>query len=168
MTDSGDDLPPVIVVMGVSGSGKTTLARAVARAMDWSFIEGDDHHSDANRAKMAAGQPLNNDDRKDWIASITTTARAQAPCVISCSALNPTVRSWLAEGLGTPPAYLYLHGAKRILKTRLARRKGHFFDPALLDSQLSAMDPPEDAVRINIALSPKAQLNYALRVCQRL
>ena len=44
-----------IVVMGVSGSGKSTLARALADALGWAFVEGDDLHPPANIAKMAAG-----------------------------------------------------------------------------------------------------------------
>ena len=33
-----------LVVMGVSGCGKSSLGAAVAAALGWSLVEGDDHH----------------------------------------------------------------------------------------------------------------------------
>ena len=51
---SGNDGGPavVVVVMGVSGCGKTTVGAAVADALGAVFYEGDDFHSQANKAKM--------------------------------------------------------------------------------------------------------------------
>lgn len=156
--------PCTVVVMGVSGCGKTTLGRALAAALGWPFIEGDDHHSEANRAKMASGQPLENEDRQAWIAALTGAMRAAGPVsVAACSALNPVVRGWIEAGIGAPPVYLLLDGERNVLADRLARRPGHFMPPGLLDSQLAALDPPADAALIPISLPLEAQVDLALK-----
>src|SRR6266404_3576824 len=51
-----------VVVMGVAGSGKSTLGAALAERMGWAMIEGDDFHSDENKARMHAGVPLSDAD----------------------------------------------------------------------------------------------------------
>ncbi len=48
----------IVVVMGVCGSGKTSVGKVIASRMNWPFIEGDDLHPPANKAKMASGVPL--------------------------------------------------------------------------------------------------------------
>ena len=45
------DAVMVIIVMGVSGSGKTAVGRALAERLGAAFIDADDHHSAANKAK---------------------------------------------------------------------------------------------------------------------
>jgi carbohydrate kinase (thermoresistant glucokinase family) len=56
-----------IVVMGVSGCGKSSVGLALAEALGARFIDGDDLHPEANKAKMAAGIPLNDEDRWPWL-----------------------------------------------------------------------------------------------------
>lgn len=164
MPDPSSDPCPAVIVMGVAGSGKTTLARALAGHLHRAFIEGDDFHSKGNKAKMAAGLPLDNDDRRDWIAALTGAIRARGePCIVSCSALNSVVRDWIAGGLGHAPLYILLHGPAALLDERLRARTGHYFGPALLGSQLAALDPPPGAVRIDIALPADEQLSVALK-----
>ena len=45
-------LPP-LVIMGVSGTGKTVLGAQVAHALDRRFVDADDLHSAANKARWA-------------------------------------------------------------------------------------------------------------------
>lgn len=52
-----------IIVMGVCGSGKSSIGLKVANALGAKFIDGDDLHPRANIQKMAAGNPLNDEDR---------------------------------------------------------------------------------------------------------
>ena len=47
----------ILVLMGVSGSGKTTVGKILAEKLGWNFVEADDFHSEANKAKMHAGDP---------------------------------------------------------------------------------------------------------------
>ena len=60
----------IIVLMGVSGCGKTTIGTNLARRLNWEYQEGDDLHPQTNILKMSEGIPLNDDDRKPWIARI--------------------------------------------------------------------------------------------------
>ena len=70
-TGTSPSLTPLcLVVMGVSGVGKTSVARVLAARTGWTFQEGDDLHPEANRAKMAAGHPLDDDDRGPWLRRI--------------------------------------------------------------------------------------------------
>ena len=59
----------IVIVMGVSGSGKSFCAGKLAEATGWTFAEGDDYHSEANKAKMHAGIPLTDADRGPWLDS---------------------------------------------------------------------------------------------------
>ena len=59
----------VIVLMGVAGSGKSTIGRMLARALGGDFYDADELHPQANRDKMRRGIPLNDDDRRPWLAA---------------------------------------------------------------------------------------------------
>ena len=60
----------IVIVMGVAGSEKTTLGSALAQALDWEFVEGDDFHPPHNIEKMRHGEPLNDADRAPWLAQL--------------------------------------------------------------------------------------------------
>ena len=60
-----------VVVMGVSGCGKSTVGHLLAGRLGVPFVEGDDLHSAANVAKMAAGQPLTDEDRAGWLQALS-------------------------------------------------------------------------------------------------
>ena len=156
--------PPVLVVMGVSGSGKTTVAKKLAEALGWTFEEGDDLHPAANVAKMRAGHPLDDEDRKPWLEAIGQWIDDQAargePGVITCSALKRVYRDHIRAGR-PQVAFVFLKGSKELIAERLAHRHGHFMPPALLDSQFEALEEPgpdEPVITVDIAKSPEAQV----------
>ena len=60
----------IVVAMGVCGSGKTSVGKAIASQLSWTFIEGDDLHPSSNKAKMASGVPLTDQDRWPWLDAI--------------------------------------------------------------------------------------------------
>jgi gluconokinase len=60
----------IVVLMGVSGSGKTTIGTLLAERMGTAFADADDYHPAANKAKMAAGHPLNDEDRQPWLETL--------------------------------------------------------------------------------------------------
>jgi gluconokinase len=147
----------VIVLMGVSGSGKTTVGRALAGALGWTFADADDHHSPANRAKMHAGIPLTEDDRRPWLEGLAALLQGWRgrgeSAVLACSALSRRSREIL--GLGTPDlVFVHLKGSPELIRSRLEARAGHFFNPSLLASQFAALEEPEGAVVVDIAPSP--------------
>ena len=93
--------PLVVVVMGVSGSGKSTLAAALADALGWDLLEGDDLHPPANVAMMARGEPLTDADRQPWLDAIgewVDVRRAEGrSAVVTCSALRRRYRDILRD-----------------------------------------------------------------------
>ncbi|WP_182618618.1 gluconokinase [Promicromonospora sukumoe] len=152
-----DPGPRAFVVMGVAGSGKTTVAALLAGRLGASFAEGDDFHSPANVAKMAAGHPLDDDDRwpwlqgiRDWFAKELAAGRS---AVVPCSALRRSYRDLLetagngsADGAGAIGTVQFVHltGSYELLRTRIQGRAGHFMKPEMLDSQLAALEPLAD------------------------
>src|SRR5215469_1721388 len=89
----------VVVVMGVAGAGKSTVAHRLADALGWDFAEGDYLHSAESVAKMAAGQPLTDADRKPWLEQVAQWIDAEIESgrsgVITCSALKRAYRDIL-------------------------------------------------------------------------
>lgn len=138
----------VIVVMGPSGSGKTTVGLRLAAALGWPYYEGDDFHPAANVALMQAGTPLGDAERAPWLAALAgVVARCVAegaPAVLACSALRRDYRRALVPPRAPVGAvrFVYLHAEPALLAARLAGRGGHFFAPALLPSQLAALEAP--------------------------
>src|SRR5687768_5001583 len=88
-----------VVIMGVAGSGKSTVGRLLARKIGATFIEGDDLHPKANIARMAAGEPLDDDARKPWLEAIAKElARAGGKSlVVACSALKRSYREVIRQ-----------------------------------------------------------------------
>ena len=154
--------------MGVSGSGKTTLGHALAERLGWPFLEGDDLHPQANRAKMAAGVPLEDADRAPWLEAISDWIAARigdgGSGVVACSALKRAYRAVLAAD--RPEVWFVLQdGPAEVLQARLKTRRGHFMPPALLDSQLETLERPtadEQAVIVDLRLPIDEQAAAAL------
>lgn len=140
----------LIIIMGVAGSGKTSIASALAGQMGWPFIEADEHHSAANKTKMAAGTPLTDEDRESWVDSMCRMAAAmpESRIVLACSALTPYVQAGLREGSGRRCHFVMLDVPRDELARRITARPDHFMPVSLLDSQFASLQVPEDAVRI--------------------
>lgn len=151
----------VVVVMGVSGCGKTSLGAALAGALGLPFFDADDHHPDANRAKMARGEPLDDADREPWLRALNALLRNNAGgCVLACSALKERYREALAAGVGARFVHLALPLAEA--ERRIAGRGGHFMPPSLARSQFEALEPPKDAIELDATLPPAELLAVAL------
>jgi gluconokinase len=149
---------PRIVVMGVSGAGKTCIAGALARRLASEYADGDAFHSPENRAKMAAGKPLEDADRWPWLEAIGDylAQRAAHGAVVSCSALRRRYRDVLRRA-APDLVFVHLDGDPRLIERRLAARRGHFMPPSLLASQISTLEPlqpDERGIAVDIAPTP--------------
>ena len=143
----GDTHPPcALVLMGVSGSGKSTIADRLAARLDWRFEDGDGFHPPGNVAKMSAGQPLTDDDRRPWLQAIADeidrVSRQGERLVVACSALKRSYRDILSHGR-KDIRFVFLNGSYELIAGRLAARKGHFMPPGLLASQFKTLEPPD-------------------------
>jgi gluconokinase len=157
----------VIVVMGVSGSGKTTVGQLLADALGAEFAEGDAYHPPANVDKMRRGTPLEDADRWPWLqalaAQIDRWLAAGKTVVLACSALKQSYRDVLAQGR-PGVRFVHLEGDKALIRRRLDARRGHYMPAALLDSQFAALEPPADAVTVDVAGTPEAIAATIIRV----
>jgi len=151
--------------MGVAGSGKTTIGRQLANELGWKFADADEFHPPANVAKMSAGIPLDDVDRAPWLAAIRlyidTRLERGEDAVVTCSALKEKHRAVL---MGNPAMVklVYLRGNRDLLLQRISGRQDHFMKPAMLDSQLAALEEPANAIVVDIGQSP-AQIIAAIR-----
>jgi gluconokinase len=148
----------IIVLMGVSGSGKTTVGKAYASQMGWTFVDADDFHPAANIAKMHRGEPLTDADRWPWLEAIRQrlllAAQRGENVVLACSALKHAYQEYLTHEDPERIYYVYLRGSEELIRQRLVERKGHFMNPNLLHSQFETLEPPENAIEIDIAPPP--------------
>ncbi len=159
----------IAIVMGVSGSGKTTVAAGLARREGWILLEGDKFHPPENIAKMKAGTPLTDADRRPWLEAIAAKAdelrAAGQSAAVACSALKRTYRDIL---IGSRPdtVLVYLRGSKALIGERMKARKNHFMPAALLDSQFATLEEPgseERPIIVDIGGPPDAVIEDAIR-----
>lgn len=159
-------LTTAVVVMGVAGSGKTTVASILARRLGWTLAEADDFHSPENVAKMSAGTPLTDEDRKPWLAAIRDwISTGEGNVVVTCSALRRGYRDVLREA-ESRVRFLHLAGSRDEIRDRMAARTDHFMPLELLDSQLDTLEPlasDEDGVVVSIAGTPEEIAEAALQ-----
>jgi gluconokinase len=149
----------VIVLMGVAGSGKSSVGEALARRLGWRFHDADDFHSTRNREKMRRGIPLDDNDRRPWLeairAAIVQSLAAGENAIYACSALKQAYRRLLAAD-ATEVKFVYLKGSPGLIAERLAHRRRHFFDPALLQTQFDELEEPRGVLEVGISSTPEA------------
>ncbi|WP_457966887.1 gluconokinase [Arthrobacter sp. D1-29] len=147
-----------VVVMGVSGCGKSTVGALLAQELGAGFLDGDSLHPGANIQKMAAGIPLDDNDRRPWLQEVGRRLAAEGDnsLVIACSALKRSYRDLIRSG-AADARFVHLHGTASLLAARMAARPGHFMPPSLLASQLETLEPlgeGESGIVLNIGESP--------------
>ncbi len=141
----------LIVIMGVAGSGKSSVAHSVAQSTGWPYVEADLFHPAANIEKMRKGQALDNADRHRWISDLRVAIGhlSDTTVLLACSALNQTVRTWLADGLDRSVSWCWLDVSETVARARVADRMDHFMPADLIASQFQALEAPGAAMRIN-------------------
>lgn len=158
-----------VVVMGVSGCGKSTVGHLLAGRLAVPFVEGDDLHSAANVAKMAAGQPLTDEDRVGWLQALSQrlqqAVRHDQGVVVACSALKKAYRDVLRQG-APDVLFVHLQGSADILAQRLQQRTAHYMPATLLQSQLAILEPPqadETAMTLDMLMPPEQQCKQVMQ-----
>lgn len=144
--------------MGVAGTGKTTIGPLLAARLGVPYAEGDDFHPQANIAKMTAGTPLTDEDRRPWLDAIGRWAhdRAGLGGVVSSSALKRGYRDRL-RAAAPGVVFVHLTGARELIEDRMSHREGHFMPTALLDSQFATLQPlaaDEAGVQVDVSGDP--------------
>ena len=153
--------------MGVSGSGKTTIGELLAKKLAIPFYDGDDFHPEENVKKMAAGHPLNDEDRKSWLLRLNALSQENSEngAVIVCSALKQSYRNILQKGVEDKAVFLFLSGSFETILDRMQKRKGHFMPPDLLKSQFETLEIPNDSRSVSIDQTPE---NILAEIVQKL
>lgn len=151
----------IAILMGVTASGKSTIAAELVRLTGWSFAEGDDYHSAASKQKMHSGQPLTDEDRAPWLASlhnvIAAWVRDGRNGIMTCSALKQSYRDVLTKNIPEGTCrFVLLEVPLSVLEERVKDRAGHFMNPDLLQSQLDTLELPRDALRVDATGVPAA------------
>ncbi|KQC28888.1 gluconokinase [Flagellimonas eckloniae] len=146
----------VFILMGVSGTGKSTIGNLLSNKLGIPFFDGDDFHPEANIKKMAAGKPLNDDDRQGWLIKLNELAKEYKfrGAIIACSALKESYRGILQNEMENQLQFVHLEGSFELIKSRLENRKDHFMPLELLKSQFETLEPPVDAITVSISLTP--------------
>lgn len=138
--------------MGVSGSGKTVVGQTLATDLGWPFFDADDLHPEANVAKMAAGTPLTDADRWPWLDRVASEmalieGRGEN-AVLACSALRQAYRDRISRAGDV--RFVHLAGDHDTIAARLATRSHRYMPPTLLASQFATLEPPRDAVVVDV------------------
>jgi len=97
---------------------------------------------------MKEGTPLTDRDRKPWLKTLADFMGAHGEMILACSALKHSYRRIL--GFSPEVRFVYLKGDYPLIRTRLEERKGHFFNPDLLDSQFATLEEPRNAIIVDI------------------
>lgn len=149
---------PIIILMGVSGSGKTTVGELLSTQTGIPFFDGDDFHSQANVAKMAAGTPLTDADRAGWLADLARHIgqwEQDKGAILACSALKESYRTTLQAGAHSPLTWVFLTGDPALLLLRMSSRQGSYMKANMLDSQLATLEMPAYGLHLNVADTPQ-------------
>ena len=144
----------IVIVMGVSGCGTSTVGTLLAQRLGVEFLDGDEFHPPENVAKMAAGVPLSDDDRQPWLECLNAELRKTSGVVLACSALKESYRKALARGVDC--RFVHLRGSIELIRSRMTQRKHRYMPASLLESQFAALEPPEDALVVDIGQPPEA------------
>lgn len=129
-----------MVVMGVSGCGKSSVGEEIARLAAAQFVDGDDLHPAANKAKMGAGIPLDDVDRWPWLDQVGHVLARPEGAIVACSALKRVYRDRI-RAAAPDTVFVHLEGSRDLLWERMTARKNHFMPASLLDSQLAILEP---------------------------
>lgn len=150
--------PVRIVVMGVAGAGKSTVGAALAHRLQAGFLDADAVHPVANIAKMAAGMPLTDEDRRPWLAALCDALVDRSPIVVTCSALRASYRDVLRTAGAV--RFVFLDLSPGVALDRVGKRADHFMAPDMVAGQFETLERPgpdeADVLTVDATVRPSA------------
>ncbi len=158
-----------VYLMGVSGCGKSVIGAGLADKLDGTFIDGDDLHPPANKAKMGVGIALGDEDRYPWFEIMRQNINAgeRRPVIVACSALKRSYRDILRAGQDRA-VFVYLEGGFDLIMGRIQKRDHEYMPTDLLRSQFETLEEPTEDENV-ITMSIESEVSEIVdRVVVRL
>ena len=163
----------LIVIMGVSGSGKSTLAKHLAHLLNYHFVEADNFHTPLAKSMMSESKPITDKMRQAWVKRLcmhlNDLLSEGKSIVLAYSGLKALHRSQVRD-LTTKTCFILLSGTPSIIAERINKRTNHFVTASFLQSQIAAMERPEegecDISVIDIDKGFKSVVDAALNTIQ--
>jgi len=151
-------LEHIWIITGPAGCGKTTVAQYLAAELSLPYIEGDDYHPITNKEKMAAGTPLTDADRWDWLITLREAAikrlQTSNSVIVTCSALKHKYRDVIRVANYEHPSvqvhFVYLKVDESTLQARVAARVGHYMKENMVHSQMATLEEPEEELEWDV------------------
>ena len=106
---------------------------------------------------MKNGIPLTDEDRQPWLVRVSdvffSLENRSSSGVVVCSALRRKYRDIIRDG-NPGLIFLHLYGSKELILERMAKRKGHYMKPEMVDSQFATLEFPgedeKDVINVSI------------------
>ncbi len=160
----------VYIVMGVSGVGKTTIGKMLAERFCVPFFDADDFHPLRNVEKMKNGIPLQDEDRKIWLQTLSEKIQEwshERGAVLACSALKEKYRKQLQSIPKNDISWIFLHSKYEVILGRLTSRENHYFKPELLESQYSTLQIPRYGIHVDVNTSVENIFNEIMQKLEK-
>ncbi len=119
----------IIWLSGPSGAGKTTVAKAIARQVDCTILDGDEM-----RKSISLEEGFSKEDRKRHnykVARIADVLSIQRPVIVSVIAPQKEVR--MVIDMLINPVWVYV-------KRELPEREGHFYEESFVGQSHTSVD----------------------------
>lgn len=144
-----------LICMGVSACGKSTLGKEIASRLRWTFIEGDDFHSESAKFLIKNGPGITESQREEFVAkvikAINQMCQSGGNFVLSWSALTEEHRVAFREA-NPRSMFAFSQISKELAFQRAIDRKIKNPDapsPAIIDGQFAALQVPNYAIHVN-------------------
>ncbi|KAI9816396.1 MAG: hypothetical protein M1832_005063 [Thelocarpon impressellum] len=168
------------IITGPAGCGKTTVAKHLADNLNLPYVEGDEFHTQSNIKKMAAGIPLTDSDRWDWLVVLRQnaverlTSAGSSGVVLTCSALKRKYRDVIRIAAyndhDVEVHFVYLRADEGVLMQRVKARQGHYMKDSMVHSQFKSLEEPyedeTDCLELDVSGSVSAVQRDALGIVQ--